>query len=46
MERKDYVSKEQSLFLQENKGLLFEYFGQVSDPKYDTHILGNIQIWI
>ena len=46
MEKKEYISEEQSLFLRENKGLLFEYFSQVSNPKYDTHILGNIQVWI
>lgn len=40
------ISKEQEKFLNENKGKLFEYYGQVSDPKKDNFILGNIQIWV
>jgi hypothetical protein len=41
-----YITEEQLKFLEENKGVLFEYYGQVSKPKRDSHILGNIQIWI
>ena len=46
MSKKIYITEEQETFLKENKGLLFEYYIQVSNPKKDTNILGNIQVWI
>ena len=41
-----YISEEQNKYLKENKGLLFEYFGQVSNPLTDGHILNDLQIWV
>ena len=46
MAKKIYISEKQMQFLKENKGLLFEYYEIVSDPKRDAHILGDIQVWI
>ena len=46
MENDNYISAEQKQYLKENKGLLFEYYVQVSNPKYDNKILGDIQIWV
>lgn len=40
------ISEEQESFLKKNKGLLFEYYEQVSNPRKDTHILGDLQVWI
>ena len=40
------ITQEQEKFLIEQKGILFEYYSQASSPKYDSHILGNIQIWV
>ena len=41
-----FISEEQEKFLRENKGILFEYYGQVSNPRGDTNILGDLQIWV
>lgn len=46
MSKITYISEEQEKFLKENKGLLFEYYIQASNPKYDNNILGNVQIWV
>ena len=40
------ITEEQERFLIEQQGILFEYYSQASSPKYDTNILGNIQIWV
>lgn len=40
------ITEEQERFLLEQKGLLFEYYIQASNPRLDFHILGNIQIWV
>lgn len=40
------ISKEQTKFLQEQKGLLFEYYAQVSSPRLDARILGDLQVWV
>ena len=40
------ISEEQERFLMENKGLLFEYYSIVSNPKKDTYVLGDLQVWV
>ena len=40
------ITEEQERFLLEQKGLLFKYYIQASNPRLDSNILGNIQIWI
>ena len=40
------ISEEQKKFLKEQKGLLFEYYAQVSNPRLDTRILGDLQVWV
>lgn len=40
------ITEQQEKFLREQKGLLFEYFSQVSNPKLDSDLLGNIQVWV
>ena len=40
------ITEKQERFLIEQQGILFEYYSQASSPKYDTNILGNIQIWV
>ena len=40
------MSEEQEKFLNENKGLLFEYYAQVSNPNCDSRILGNLEVWV
>ena len=40
------ISKEQTKFLQEQKGLLFEYYAQVSNPRLDIRKLGDLQVWV
>ena len=40
------ISEEQERFLKENKGLLFEYYSIVSNPKKDTYVLGDLQVWV
>lgn len=40
------ISKEQEKYLNENKGKLFEYYAQVSNPLIDSRILGKVQVWI
>ena len=44
--KKVFISEQQEKFLREQKGLLFEYFAIVSNPRKDTHTLGNLQVWI
>lgn len=46
MSKKIFISEQQEKFLKENKGLLFEYYEQVSNPRGDTHILGDLQVWV
>lgn len=40
------ISEEQERFLRENRGLLFEYYIQASNPTKDTKILGDLQVWV
>ena len=40
------ISEEQEKFLREEKGILFEYFIQASNPRKDTNILGDLQVWV
>lgn len=40
------ISEEQQKFLKEQKGLLFEYYIQASNPRKDTKILGDLQVWV
>ena len=40
------MSIEQEMFLKENRGILFEYYSQVSNPETDKDILGNLQVWV
>ena len=46
MKKTIFISEEQEKYLNENKGLLFEYYEQISNPRGDTKILGDLQIWI
>ena len=46
MSKKVLISEEQEKFLKEQKGILFEYFSVVSNPRKDVNILGNLQIWV
>ena len=43
---KTFISDEQSKFLSEQRGLLFEYYAQVSNPRLDNRILGDLQVWV
>lgn len=40
------ISEEQKKFIEEQEGILFEYYVQASQPRKDANILGNVQIWI
>lgn len=40
------ISEQQEKFLREQRGILFEYYTQVSEPRKDANILGNLQVWI
>jgi hypothetical protein len=40
------ISEKQEKFLKEQKGLLFEYYIQASNPKKDFKILGDLQVWV
>lgn len=46
MTKKILISEEQKKFLREQKGVLFEYYIQASNPKKDTEILGDLQVWV
>jgi hypothetical protein len=46
MTKKILISEEQKKFLREQKGILFEYYIQASNPKKDTEILGDLQVWV
>ena len=46
LSNKNGMSREQEMFLKENKGLLFEYYEQVSNPRVDAHILGGLEVWV
>ena len=41
-----FISEEQEKFLREEKGILFEYFSIVSNPRKDGILLGNLQVWV
>lgn len=41
-----FVSDEQKQYLKENKGLLFEYYSQISNPRVDGKILEDFQVWV
>lgn len=40
------ISEKQRKFLKEKKGVLFEYYSMASNPSFDSHILGNLQVWV
>lgn len=46
MAKKIIISEQQEKFLKEQKGLLFEYYIQASNPRKDTHVLGDLQVWV
>ena len=46
MIKKIIISEEQQKFLREQKGILFEYFSVVSNPKKDSKLLGDLQVWV
>ena len=46
MTKKILISEEQKKFLREQKGILFEYYIQASNPKKDAEILGDLQVWV
>ena len=46
MGRTILISERQEKFLREQKGILFEYFSIVSNPKKDDRVLGDLQVWV
>jgi len=44
--KKILISEKQEKFLKEQRGLLFEYYIQASNPKKDFKILGDLQVWV
>ena len=46
MTKKILISEEQERFLREQKGILFEYFSVVSNPRKDVNVLGDLQVWV